>query len=77
MQSNNVNEPSKFILYLDANNLYGCVVSQDLPYNEFKWLNKTEIDKLLLNLIGCNFIEENSSNGKILEIDLEYPDTLH
>ena len=40
MQSNNVNEPSKFILYLHANNLYGCVVSQDLPYSEFKWLNE-------------------------------------
>ena len=77
MQSNNVIEPSKFILYLDANNLYGCVVSQYLPYSEFKWLNQKEIDKLLLNLIGCNFIEENSSNRNILEVDLEYPDISH
>ena len=52
-------------------------MSQYLPYSEFKWLNQKEIDKLLLNLIGCNFIEENSPNENILEVDLEYPDTLH
>ena len=33
-------EESKFIMYLDANNLYGWAMSQYLPYTEFKWLNK-------------------------------------
>ena len=43
-----------------------------MPYGGFKWLNQKEIDKLLLNSIG-----ENSSDGYILEVDLEYPDELH
>ena len=43
-----------------------------MPYGGFKWLNQKEIDKLPLNSIG-----ENSSDGYILEVDLEYPDELH
>ena len=31
---------SKYITYLDANNLYGREVSQYLPYSGFKWLNQ-------------------------------------
>ena len=45
-------------------------MSQYLLNSEFKWLNKKEINKLLLNLIGRNFIEENSFGGYILEVDL-------
>ena len=33
-------EESKYITYLDANNLYGWAMSQYLPYNGFKWLNQ-------------------------------------
>ena len=47
-------------------------MSRYLPYVKFKWLNQTEIDKFSLNSIS-----ENSSNGYILKIDLEYPDELH
>ena len=43
MQSHNVNESSKFITYLDANNLYGWAMSQYLPYSGFKWLNQKKI----------------------------------
>ena len=35
MQSYSVNEPSKFIVYLDANNLYCWTMSQYLPYSAF------------------------------------------
>ena len=49
---------SKFIMYLDANNLYGWAISQYLPYGGFKWLNQKEIDKF-----DVNSIEENSSDG--------------
>ena len=52
MQSYDVNEPNKFIVYLGAKNLFGWAMSQHLPYGGFKWLNQKEIDKLLLNLIG-------------------------
>ena len=40
MQSFNVNEPSKFIVYLDASNLYGWAMSQSLAYGGFESLNK-------------------------------------
>ena len=32
-------KPSKYIMYLDANNLYGFAMPQSLPTGEFKWLN--------------------------------------
>ena len=31
---------SKYITYLDANDLYVYAMSQYLPFIEFKWLNK-------------------------------------
>ena len=34
---------SKYITYLDANNLYGCAMSQYLPYSGFTWLNKKKL----------------------------------
>ena len=40
MKSYDDSESSKYIMYLDANNLYGWTMSQYLPYSEFKWLNK-------------------------------------
>ena len=67
---------SKFIMYLDANNLYGWAMNQYLPYSGFKWLNQKEIDKFCLNSIECSSIEENSPDGYILEFELEYPDEL-
>ena len=64
--------PSKYTIYLDANNVYGWAMSKYLPYNGFKWLKQNEIDKF-----DVNSTSENSSIGYILEVDLEYPDELH
>ena len=72
MKDYNENEPSKYIMYLDANNLYGFAMSCYLPTGGFKWLTKQEIQDLDLN-------EYNAYNekGLILEVDLEYPEKLH
>ena len=51
--------------------IYGWEMSQYLPYNEFKWLNEKEVNRFCLNSI-----EENTSVGYILEVDLEYPGKL-
>ena len=61
---------SKFIMYLDKNNLYGWGMSQYLPYCRFKGLKNIEN-------FDINSISENSSIGYILEVDLKYPDELH
>ena len=72
MESYDSSKESKYISYLDANNLYGWAMSQYLPYSGFKWLNQKEIYRF-----NVNSIEENSSIGYILEVDLEYPSELH
>ena len=64
--------PSKYIMYLDANNLYGWAMSQYLPNSGFKWLTEKQINNI--NLAKYN---ENSGKGSILKVDLEYPKELH
>ena len=64
--------PSKYIMYLDANNLYGWAMSQYLPTGGFKWLTEKQINNL--NLAKY---QEDSNKGLILEVDLEYPRELH
>ena len=66
------NKPSKYIMYLDANNLYGWAMSQYLPTGGFKWLKQNKIDNLDLK----KYDKENKK-GIILEVDLEYPEKLH
>ena len=36
-------EESKFITYLDANNLYGWAMSKQLPTYGFKWITDNEL----------------------------------
>ena len=33
---------SNYLMYLDANNLYGYAMSQYLPYKNFKWLDNCD-----------------------------------
>ena len=72
MKDYDSDKENKFVLYLDANNLYGWTMVQYLPYGGFKWLSKKEI-----NEFDRNLVKENSSVGYILEVDLEYPSELH
>ena len=59
-------------MYLDANNLYGWAMSQYLPYGSFKWLSDEELNK-----IDLGKYKEDSREGLVLEVDLEYPKDLH
>ena len=72
MKSYDDSKSSKYIMYLGANNLYGWSMSQYLLYGKFKWLNQKQIDKFDVHLIG-----ENSLDGYILQVDLEYPNELY
>ena len=68
----NENEPSKYLMYLEANNLYGWAMSQYLPYGSFRWLSDEELNK-----IDLGKYKEDSREGLVLEVDLEYPNDLH
>ena len=76
MQNYNNNEESSYIQYLDANNLYGWVMSKKLPVNGFKWLDTSDTS----NKINEDFIknyDENNDKGYILETDVKHPKRLH
>ena len=72
MKEYNEKVPSKYIMYLDANNLYSWAMSQSLPTGGFRWFTGEEIDKLDLTKY-----KENGKKGLILEVDLEHPQELH
>ena len=58
-------EPTRYLQYLDANNLYGWAMSQPLPTREFCWVDvkPDEISKLV----------NSSEKGYLLEVDVHYP----
>ena len=55
---------TKYITYLDANNLYGWAMCKPLPTRDFEWMEDDE----LMNW---------KKHACILEVDLEYPKELH
>jgi hypothetical protein len=65
-------KPNNYLIYLDANNLYGWSMSQALPTHGFRWLSRQEI-----NVLDILEIRDNSEDGYILSVDLEYPQNLH
>ena len=64
--------PSKYVMYLDTNNLYGWAMSQYLPTGNFRWMADKEINKIDLGKYKVD-----GKKGLILEVDLEYPRELH
>ena len=73
MKDYNKKEASKYLMYVDANNLYGCAMSQKLPVNSFNWLTDREIK----NLFKVQVVQFWERTPCILEVDLEYPEELH
>lgn len=72
LEDYNPEEPSSYIIYLDANNLYGWGMSQSLPTGGFKWLSPSKITKLKLEKYTAE-----SDKGLIWEVDLKYPKEPH
>ena len=69
MKDYNPEVESSYIMYLDANNLYGWAMSKSLPFKDFKWLPPEDF-------ILDNYTDY-TRKGVILEVDLEYPEELH
>ena len=65
MKNYDPDKPSSYIMYLDANNLYGWAMSQPLPYGNFRLVNADSV------------IPKKKGIGHIYEVDLEYPEELH
>ena len=64
-------KPNSYMLYLDANNLYGWSMSQPLPTGDFRW---EDCDKLAESILEHPI---HSLEGYIMEVDLESPKELH
>ena len=60
--------PSKYIMFLDAYNLYAWAMSQYLPTGNFRWMTDKEISKIDIGKYKKELIQE---------VDLEYPRELH
>ena len=58
------NDLNKFIMYLDANDLYGYSMSKLLPYKNFKWSNNLALDP-------------NNLQRGMYEVDIGIPKELH
>ena len=71
LQDYDPSRPNKYIMYLDANNLYGWAMSKPLPKRDFKWKGVMPTEEDIVKK------KENAKNGWILEVDLEYPKELH
>ena len=72
MRNYNKNIESSYLMYLDANNLYGWAMSQKLPINDFKWVN----DVSRLNERFIKNYNKNSDIGYFLDLDVGYPKEL-
>ena len=68
MESYDPDVVSSFIMYLDANNLYGEAMTQKLPTGGFEW-KENNIDVLNFDCEG--------DTGIFVEVDLNYPKELH
>lgn len=72
IENNDSSKPIKKLIYLDANNLYGCVMRYPLPIGFMRWLDESEN-----NHFDVMKVSADSRVGYTLEVDLEYPSELH
>ncbi|CAB4378315.1 unnamed protein product [Rhizophagus irregularis] len=61
---------NKWLMYLDANNLYGWAMIQYLPTGGFRWLD-------LKKLPNIHSLSPSAKRGSVWEVKLGYPDKLH
>ena len=73
MKNYDKNKESSFLIYVDANNLYGWTMTKTLQVDGSKWVDN-------LTMFTEDFIkgyDEESNIGYFLFVDVEYPKTLH
>ena len=72
MEEYDSSKPTKYLQYLDANNLYGWAMSQSLPTGGFKWIKCNGDPTKLVERIASK-----KDHGYLLEVDVSYPKELH
>ena len=73
MKNYDKNKESSFLIYDDANNLYGWSMCKKLPVSDFKWVDD-------LSIFTEDFIknyDEEDDTGYLFVVDVEYPKNLH
>ena len=73
MKSYDSNKESTYLMYVDANNLYGYAMCKKLPTGNFKWVED-------LSIFTKDFIKnysEDSNTGYLLVVDVKYPENLY
>ena len=70
VEGHDPDKPTTYIMYLDANNLYGWAMSQALPTGGFEWTDPPSTQELIDH-------PSDAEKGYILEVNLEYPEELH
>ena len=63
--------PKTYIVYLDANNLYGWSMSEPLPTGNVRFVSDYRA------FYNIRDIDCSGDTGYVLEVDLDYPDKLH
>ena len=72
MKSFDPDKPSTYLMYYDANNLYGHSMSQYLPVGDYKWEKPEEFNKELIAEMTPT-----QETGYIFDVDLLYPFYIH
>ena len=73
MKNYDKNKEPSFLIYDDANNLYGWSICKKLPVGDFKWVDD-------LSMFTEDFIknfDEESDKGYLFVVDVEYPKNIH
>ena len=73
MKNYDSTKPSSYLMYVDANNLYGYAMSKKLPTGDFQWIEDISIftEDYIKNY------DENSDTGYLLVVDVTYPKDLY
>jgi hypothetical protein len=79
MESWDRSKEESYILYLDANNLYGWAMSRKLPISDFRFATTWQVAEMLEETSrGVWKIKDlPEDTGAFLEVDLDYPEGLH
>ena len=73
MKNYDKNNESSYIVFLNANSLYGWAMSQKLSLNCFKWVkNWSKFNEGFIRKY-----DEDSNTRYFLEVDVEYPKTFN